>query len=60
MAMRWAEGREGSAERAVEPWSGDGSPAEVERYRAWIAVKLFQGLGLLVFLVVAVVLFDSW
>ncbi|MDB5558917.1 MAG: hypothetical protein JWQ36_1851 [Enterovirga sp.] len=60
MATRWAEGREGSAERGLEPFSADESPAEVERYRAWIAVKLFQGLGLMVFLVVAVVLFDSW
>ncbi|NNM75111.1 hypothetical protein [Enterovirga aerilata] len=38
----------------------DGAPSEIERYRAWIAAKLLQGICLFVLLAITVVLFDSW
>lgn len=50
----------GSAGSFRDDWSDESRPADVERYRAWIAAKLFQGLGILVLIMVAVVLFDSW
>ncbi len=37
----------------------DGPDPNVERYRAWISAKLFQGLGLVAVLIVAVFVFDS-
>ena len=60
MAARWFDTSDGWGGGRVHEWHDDGPSAEVERHRAWIATKLFQGIGLIVLLTVAVVLLGSW
>ncbi len=60
MAARLSEERRGSASGVSDGWADDERAGEIERYRAWIAAKLLQGLGIVVLLMVAVILFDSW
>ena len=60
MAAKWLDEGEGRAIAFGEACPDEHRPGELERYRAWIAAKLFQGLGILVLVMVAVVLFDSW
>ena len=60
MAARWFDEGARSVGSRFEGWSDDDGPAEIERHRAWIAAKLFQGIGVVVLLTFAVVLFDSW
>jgi hypothetical protein len=60
MVAKWFAEGDGQASAPSGTWPDEQGPAELERYRAWIAAKLFQGLGILVLVTVAVVLFDSW
>ncbi len=60
MAARWFDDGDGRTGAYQDAWPDQDRPGELERYRAWIAAKLFQGLAILVLLMVAVVLFDSW
>jgi hypothetical protein len=37
----------------------EGPDRDVERYRAWITAKLFQGFGIITVLLLAIIMFDS-
>ncbi len=60
MAARWFDEGDGHLIAFAEASPDEHRPGELERYRAWIAAKLFQGLAILVLLIVAVALFNSW
>ena len=59
MTAGWSNGSEPRTRAHAGAWPDENGPDELERYRAWIAAKLFQGIALLVLLTIAVVLFDS-
>jgi hypothetical protein len=60
MAARWFDEGDRQTGAHRDGFPDQERPGELERYRAWIAAKLFQGLAILVLMMVSVVLFDSW
>ena len=60
MAFEHRDKGERSATAGAATWPDQDGRGEAERYRAWIAAKLLQGITLVLLLMAAVVLFDSW